>query len=58
VNVPGGLSPSAFVLATLQTSASKLFVASAVPNTGAGTAKISLNKASVGTVTVGWFVIG
>jgi hypothetical protein len=61
VAVPGGLSASALVLATVQDTTG-VYVKSAVPNTGAGTAQIILNKApgsstNPKTAKVAWFVV-
>ena len=61
VSVPGGLSSSALALATVQDTTG-VYVKSAVPNVGAGTIQINLNKApgtstNPRTAKVGWFVV-
>jgi hypothetical protein len=61
VTIPGGLSPSALVLATAQNNLG-VYVVAAVPSTSTGTIKITLNKAA-GTASapmtaiVAWFVV-
>jgi hypothetical protein len=59
VTTPGGLTSSALVLALMQNTAGGVMVKAAVPNPGAGTFKIVLNKAplSPATATVAWFVV-
>ncbi len=61
VAAPGGLTSSSLVLATVQDTTG-VFVKAAVPNPGAGTLKIVLNKApgttlNPKTATVAWFVV-
>jgi hypothetical protein len=59
VTPPGGLSASALVLALMQNVTGGVMVKAAVPNPGAGTVQITLNKAplSPATATVAWFVV-
>jgi hypothetical protein len=62
VSVNDGLSASSGVLATMQNLISGVYVVAAVPNTGAGTVTITLNKApgtstSPKTAKVAWFVV-
>jgi hypothetical protein len=59
VTPPGGLSSSALVLAVMQNVAGAVMVKAAVPNPGAGSFQIVLNKAptSPATATVAWFVV-
>jgi len=59
VTPPGGLSSSALVLAVMQNVAGGVMVKAAVPNPGAGTFQIVLNKAplSPASATVAWFVV-
>jgi hypothetical protein len=61
VTIPGGLSPSALVLATAQNNLG-VYVIAAVPGTSTGTVKITLNKAAgtasaPKTAIVAWFVV-
>ena len=61
VTIPGGLSPSALVLATAQNNLG-VYVVAAVPSTSAGTVKLTLNKAAgtasaPKTAIVAWFVV-
>ena len=63
VTIPGGLSPSALVLATAQNNLG-VYVVAAVPSTstGTGTVKLTLNKAAgtasaPNTAIVAWFVV-
>jgi hypothetical protein len=61
VTIPGGLSPSALVLATAQNNLG-VYVVAATPSTSAGTVKITLNKAAgtasaPKTAIVAWFVV-
>jgi hypothetical protein len=59
VTPPGGLSASALVLGLMQNVTGGVMVKAAVPNPGAGTFKITLNKAptSPAAATVAWFVV-
>jgi hypothetical protein len=61
VTIPGGLSPSALVLATAQNNLG-VYVVAAVPSTSTGTVKLTLNKAAgtasaPKTAIVAWFVV-
>ena len=61
VTVPGGLSPSALVLATAQNNVG-VYVVAAVPSTSTGTVKLTLNKAAgtasaPQTAVIAWFVV-
>ena len=59
VTPTGGLSASALVMALMQNVTGGVMVKAAVPNPGAGTFQITLNKAplSPATATVAWFVV-
>jgi hypothetical protein len=62
VVVPGGLTASALVLATMQNAVSGVWVTSVIPNTATGQAVINLNKApgsatSPKTAKVAWLVV-
>jgi hypothetical protein len=59
VTPPGGLTASSLVLAVMQNVAGGVMVKAAVPNPGAGTFQIVLNKAPLApaTATVAWFVV-
>jgi len=56
VAVPGGLSATSHVLATLQTNAGTVAVRAAVPDPAAGEITIYLTSAPTVVVQVGWFV--
>lgn len=61
VTIPGGLSPNALALATAQNNLG-VYVVAAVPNTGTGTVKLTLNKAAgtasaPQTAIVAWFIV-
>jgi hypothetical protein len=60
VDVPGGLTASSHVLATMQTTtAANVTVKSATPSTSTGKVTITLSAAApAGGVDVGWFVFG
>jgi hypothetical protein len=60
VNVPGGLSATSFVLATMQTTTgANVGVKSATPSSATGKVTITLTAAApAGGVDVGWFVVG
>jgi hypothetical protein len=61
VTVPGGLSASAIVFATLQYSVSGVWVTAARPNyPTSGKVRISLSKvaSTTTTIAVAWFVVG
>lgn len=51
------LSANTFILATLQQKRAGVYLAAAVPNPGAGSFTIHLNKAVTKDTTVGWFII-
>jgi hypothetical protein len=51
------LTATSIVLATLQTGIARTWVASAVPNAGTATVKITLNHSTTKAVEVGWFAI-
>jgi hypothetical protein len=59
VTPPGGVSASTLVLALMQNTAGGVMVKAAVPNPGAGSFQIVLNKAplSPATATVAWFIV-
>jgi hypothetical protein len=59
VTPPGALTASSLVLALLQNVAGGVMVKAAVPNPGAGTFQIVLNKAPLApaTATVAWLVV-
>lgn len=58
VTVPGGLTATSHVLATLQTNTGTVAVRAAVPNTSTGKITIYFTaSAPVGT-KVAWFVFG
>ena len=59
VTPPGGLTSASLVMALMQNVTGGVMVKAAVPNPGAGTFKISLNKAplSPAAATVAWFVV-
>jgi hypothetical protein len=56
---PGGLTSSSLAMALMQNLTGGVMVKAAVPNPGAGTVQITLNKAplSPATATVAWFVV-
>jgi hypothetical protein len=61
VTIPGGLSPSALVLATAQNNLG-VYVVAAAPSTSTGTVKLTLNKAAgtasaPKTAIIAWFVV-
>ncbi len=59
VTPPGGLTSASLVMALMQNVTGGVMVKAAVPNPGAGTFQITLNKAplSPATATVAWFVV-
>jgi hypothetical protein len=59
VTPPGGLTASSLVLAVMQNVAGGVMVKAAVPNPGAGTFQIVLNKAPLApaAATVAWLVV-
>ena len=58
VNVPGGLSATSHVLATVQTNLGTVGVRAAVPNPANGKVTIYLTGAAPAGTKVAWFVFG
>ena len=58
ITVPGGISSTAFGLATLQSNRSGVWVRAVVPASADGSITIYLNAAVTASTSLGWMVIG